>query len=705
MYNVNSQDVADYIMSNSRTFRAVMKFADGSELSDGIAKITTQASTANKDIIAGDTISQSITAEITGLTADISGKTFVLYFYAVNLFGELEEELIPFGRYKVTSCKQSGVKWTIEAKDGFYKSDDAYVSTLTFPTTTDEIEQEICNKLGILSPRYDYSLLCDSSGEPLLTSDGKEIYVRDSAPVTIEAPLEDCTCREMLSYCASLDGGKCAMLDREGHLIHKAWTDIDYTITAGRADEPETDQNDIKISQISCKVDENKTLSITAIPGRCMTFTNPYMTQNLLSKAAGNYLMKPYRPLSIYHRLGDPRLDILDVVTVVKADGTSYRVPLMSMSYSYDGGLGANISATGTPDSNNKSNDNSPMMRKVKKVVAAAQNATEEKLRAAFQESIDYIVGNEGGYVVTKFNADNQPIATYYTDNMDIEQAKEFLLINNHGLAGGTNGIYGPINTAIDIQGRINAAQILTGILSAIVIQSLNYSEENKTGSKINLEDGTFSFGGGALTFANNILKLVGCAIDNGAFKVDKNGNTTMTSANITNGTINCGNGKFKVDNSGNVTANSLKSNNAEITGGKINIETSSKLDSAIKLSYNEWTIELSPLQWELTNSTIGGHIVCQAGGLFFYWNDELKAEIDSNTGDISTYSDKTVFKLLTNDKWLGLGDGKSNYTIMMEGTTGNVFLNQLFLKTSGGGYSTLDDKIKEIIKETTLGG
>lgn len=705
MYNVNSQDVADYIMSNSRTFRAVMKFADGSELSDGIAKITTQASTANKDIIAGDTISQSITAEITGLTADISGKTFVLYFYAVNLFGELEEELIPFGRYKVTSCKQSGVKWTIEAKDGFYKSDDAYVSTLTFPTTTDEIEQEICNKLGILSPRYDYSLLCDSSGEPLLTSDGKEIYVRDSAPVTIEAPLEDCTCREMLSYCASLDGGKCAMLDREGHLIHKAWTDIDYTITAGRADEAEMDQNDIKISQISCKVDENKTLSITAIPGRCMTFTNPYMTQNLLAKAASNYLMKPYRPLSIYHRLGDPRLDILDVVTVQKADGTSYRVPLMSMSYSYDGGLGANISATGTPDSNNKSNDNSPMMRKVKKVVAAAQNATEEKLRAAFQESIDYIVGNEGGYVVTKFNADNQPIATYYTDNMDIEQAKEFLLINNHGLAGGTNGIYGPINTAIDIQGRINAAQILTGILSAIVIQSLNYSEENKTGSKINLEDGTFSFGGGALTFANNILKLVGCAIDNGAFKVDKNGNTTMTSANITNGTINCGNGKFKVDNSGNVTANSLKSNNAEITGGKINIETSSKLDSAIKLSYNEWTIELSPLQWELTNSTIGGHIVCQAGGLFFYWNDELKAEIDSNTGDISTYSDKTVFKLLTNDKWLGLGDGKSNYTIMMEGTTGNVFLNQLFLKTSGGGYSTLDDKIKEIIKETTLGG
>ena len=638
MYQVVSQEVADYIMSDSRTFRAVMEFADGTELSDGIAKITTQASTANKDIIAGDTVSQSITAEVTGLTADISGKTFVLYFYAVNLFSELEEELIPFGRYKVTSCKQNGEKWTVEAHDGFYKSDDTYTSSLSFPTTTDDIELEICNKLGILSPRYDYSQLCDEDGEPILTADGQEIYVRNFAPVKIDAPLEECTYREMLSYCASLDGGKCAMLDREGHLIHKAWTDIDYTVTAGRADEPETDQNDIKISQISCKVDENKTLSITAIPGRAMTFTNPYMTQNLLAKAASNYLMKPYRPLSIYHRLGDPRLDILDVVTVQKADSTSYRVPLMSMSYSYDGGLSANISATGTPDSDNKGNDSSPMMRKVKKVVTAAQNATEEKLKAAFQESIDYIVGNEGGYVVTKFNADNQPIATYYTDNLNIEQAKEFLLINNHGIAGGTNGIHGPINTAIDIQGRINAEQILTGILSAIVIQSLNYNETNKTGSKINLEDGTFSFGGGAMTFANNLLKLVGCAIDNGAFKVDKDGNVTMTSANITNGNINCGNGKFTVDSAGNVVANSLKSSNAEITGGSITLRTSddnTDTNSYIALMSDTFNLSMSPMNIWGWNNEVGYRSSFGAMGLMVGTNTGTTCSIMASSGEV----------------------------------------------------------------------
>lgn len=555
MYNLQSQQVSEYIMSDSRTFRAIMEFADGTKLENEIAKLSIDAQTAKKDIKAGDTISHGITAEITGLTSDLSGKTFVLYFYAVNLYSEIEKELIPFGRYKVVSCKQLGVRWRLEAYDGLYKSDGAYKSTLIYPTTTDHVELEICNKLGILPPRYNTSQLTDKDGEPILTADGEEIYVRNSAPVVINAPLEECTYREMLGYCAALDDGKCAMIDREGHLIHKGWTDIDYTISAGRADEPETDDKDITITQIVCQVSEGKNLTITANPGRAMTFSNPYMTQDIMGNIASRYFYKPYRPLSIYHRLGDPRLDMLDVVTVVKADGTSYRVPIMSMSYSYDGGLSAKIAATGTPDADNKSDNSSPMIRKVKKIVADSISATEEKLRASFEEMADYIVGNEGGYVVTKYNTDNQPIATYYTDNMDIEKAKEFLLINNHGIAGGTNGIHGPLNTAIDIQGRINATQILTGILSAIVIQSLNYDEANKTGSKINLEDGTFSFGGGSLTFGNNLLKLIGCAIDNGKFRVDSAGNVLANEANLSSVTIT--NGNFKVDKDGNVVMTS----------------------------------------------------------------------------------------------------------------------------------------------------
>lgn len=367
MYNLQSKEVSEYIMSDSRTFRVIMEFTDGTKLENEIAKLSIDAQTAKKDIKAGDTISHGITAEITGLTSDLSGKTFVLYLYAVNLYSEIVKELIPFGRYKVVSCKQLGVRWRLEAYDGLYKSDGAYKSTLIYPTTTDHVELEICNKLGILPPRYNTSQLTDKDGEPILTADGEEIYVRDSAPAVINAPLEECTYREMLGYCAALDSGKCAMIDREGHLIHKGWTDIDYTISAGRADEPETDDKDITITQIVCQVSEDKNLTITAIPGRAMTFANPYMTQEIMGDIALKYFMKPYRPLSIYHRLGDPRLDMLDVVTVVKADGTSYRVPIMSMSYSYDGGLSAQIAATGTSDADNKANVDGPITKHVKR--------------------------------------------------------------------------------------------------------------------------------------------------------------------------------------------------------------------------------------------------------------------------------------------------------------------------------------------------
>lgn len=103
---------------------------------------------------------------------------------------------------------------------------------------------------------------------------------------------------------------------------------------------------------------------------------------------------------------------------------------------------------------------------------------------------------------------------------------------------------------------------------------------------------------------------------------------------------INNGSGTFKVDENGNVVANKLSSKSATITGGSINIQTSSQNTSAIQLSHNEWTLKVSPLEIRIDNSTIGGHIVLQAGAMSGYWNNELKFSLDTNSGNISTYTD-----------------------------------------------------------------
>ena len=143
-----------------------------------------------------------------------------------------------------------------------------------------------------------------------------------------------------------------------------------------------------------------------------------------------------------------------------------------------------------------------------------------------------------------------------------------------------------------------------------------------------------------------------------------------ITALTLTGLKINNGSGTFSVDENGHIIAKALT-----MLGGNINIETNSKDNSVIKLSYKEWTLELSPLQWVLKNSTIGGHVACQAGGVFLYWNDELKVNIDSNSGDIRTYAGgKASFFLDTNNHSVSVYDENEKRQIYLEGNTGTVY-------------------------------
>lgn len=161
-----------------------------------------------------------------------------------------------------------------------------------------------------------------------------------------------------------------------------------------------------------------------------------------------------------------------------------------------------------------------------------------------------------------------------------------------------------------------------------------------------------------------------------------------ITALTLTGLKINNGSGTFKVDESGNVVANKLSSKSATITGGSINIQTSSQNTSAIQLSHNEWTLKVSPLEIRIDNSTIGGHIVLQAGAMSGYWNNELKFSLDTNSGNISTYTDngKKVFTVDTNNRAMYLYNENEKTAIQCYGKTGDIMCNSITTK-----YHTLD--------------
>lgn len=153
-----------------------------------------------------------------------------------------------------------------------------------------------------------------------------------------------------------------------------------------------------------------------------------------------------------------------------------------------------------------------------------------------------------------------------------------------------------------------------------------------------------------------------------------------ITALTLTGLKINNGSGTFKVDENGNVVANKLSSKSATITGGSIKIQTSSQNTSVIQLSHNEWTLKVSPSEIRIDNSTIGGHIVLQAGAMDCYWNDELKVNIDSNSGNIITYTDngKQVFAMNTAERSFTICDENNKPTVVCLGGTGEIFCKSI---------------------------
>lgn len=507
---------ADFIMSQSRTFKAAMHFEDGSgvKITATIVSFDVSMTIPEDDISPGMVLSSQANITVaedinTGVGNDLEGKHFQLYLipdiYANGTtYGDLRTythadlssfthgeirtltgEPIPMGRYKVTSCKVVGDKTTIEAHDDLYGADKAFTSE---KHTVAEIENDICNALGIPDRRRS----------------------SDIDSMTISALPEECTIREMLGIIAALDGGKAAYIDREGYLAHKDMASVNYTVSRSRSAEPETEKKAIRVTGLCCKIDDDPTHDLTAgTVTRMITFSNPYMTNQIFGQIAAKFVGLSYRPLSAKYILGDPRLELLDIVMVQGSDGKSFTVPVTALTYNFDGGLCCNIVAGGKTDTQASAGEG-PMTRYFKTVAEKAADTSAQNLMKSMQEAVNYITdpSGAGGYHFQAYNNDGKLVADYWTDNPDINHATNILMINKNGIAATNAGLTGQWKMAITNTGIINASQILTGTLTAIMIQSANYT--SSAGSRLDLSDGTFSFAGGKLTYNGSTLEIEG---------------------------------------------------------------------------------------------------------------------------------------------------------------------------------------------------
>lgn len=374
-----STTVSSRIESYCRTWRMWLENDESVIMGDNIMSATSdvQSTSLSDDIELGAVCSQSWALQINDAEARFLGNEYDLSLYLADLTGVttystleaytyaelskltveqisklgevLDDEKIPMGRFTCVKSKKSGGSVQLTMADRLYFSDKPYVPHIPMPNWNKAVEDDICRQLGLQNGN-DYTevrLLRDKNGRRLIDKNGKVLYSKYFYFKVSSVP-KDVTMRQMLSYLASAQG-QFGYVDRFGRYVRKWYGSSVKTLDNNTIDLPTLSERQNAIVGIICKVSDDVTLSLgvtDTTQGRVLEFENPYMTESLLQSLWRRIGGFSWYTTELYHRLGDPRFDIGDVVTYI--NGTeSYDIPITNLGFTFDGGLSADISAVG----------------------------------------------------------------------------------------------------------------------------------------------------------------------------------------------------------------------------------------------------------------------------------------------------------------------------------------------------------------------
>lgn len=210
----------------------------------------------------------------------------------------------------------------------------------------------------------------------------------------------------------------------------------------------------------------------------------PYTTEEDLQSYSQGILniasvVPEYRPgtLSGY---ANPTIRPGDIISVESDDGGMESVCVTQMT---ETGFVLNITSSGNQrrETQNYGNLNNTILKKSIAELQQQVGSFPELWEKSIADTVAAITGAMGGTRVDLFKpGTTQPSGTAYLyDSEDIKTAKKLLVMNAGGIAFYNNGFNVddpsssvPAFVVMDNQGRVNAAAILVGILTAIKIQS-----------------------------------------------------------------------------------------------------------------------------------------------------------------------------------------------------------------------------------------
>ena len=375
---------------------------------------------------------------------------------------------------------------SIRTKQGytaFYAYDKLYSAKNTYHSTGNKTLQaicdEICSAIGITSATLPVSITIDS-----------EI-------------LDGYTMRDVLGFIAAYNG-KNAYISPSGALDLRWFSSSSYTADGTRANIPYIGENNCTIGRLICQAQDGV---LTSGSGQGIYFTCPFMTQDRLNAMLSGLSMT-YRKADVDIPFGTYLLQSGDIITV-STTGSNLSVPIMSNSWTYDGGVSSAVTSYGVSDYSGTANnaESSLSAMRVQRVLDSKRedNRATSIVQTEVQHATELITGANGGIMRINMGANGQPAELMILDTGNPQTAVRVFRLNENGLGYSNNGYNGPFQAALTYDGHL-VADILTGNkIAGIKLETT----ASGTGSRpqVVVEDGTYTIN---RISSNDTVVLVG---------------------------------------------------------------------------------------------------------------------------------------------------------------------------------------------------
>lgn len=386
-----------------------------------------------EEITIGSAVANYVQATIENKGIALSGKEVSLEI-GVEVDGDME--YIPMGLYTIQNPKIESNKVTFTAYDRLAsRCNGAYYSKLGYPVDAVDILAEISAMTGVAIDTSTLQRGIQINQRAIIEEGDYNEETEESEVITTYVnPFDGYTYKETIGFIAGLFG-KFAICGRTGMIEFRWYQGIDYEIPSNifYNDLQETEES-FSIKRLICDNSDQTLSSGSGATG--ISMQNPVMTQSILDGVYNTVQGLVFTPAALRF-IGDMRLDIGDIVTAVKNDGTKFTIPIISLITSYDGGLMQTIASYGNTAEEDDSDTKGPiteMAERVEYELAFVKKLMVDNLTAT-NATIKNLSGDVLKFKTGEFETLKTDVANFkqtFTDDLQASNAKINTLESDH---------------------------------------------------------------------------------------------------------------------------------------------------------------------------------------------------------------------------------------------------------------------------------